>query len=714
MNEISENQYDNGYSPNKQSNKSKPKGESLLLGELLSQDIMNGSVIFHPMGPYQDFIIRVEDSVMLYLMNLQNNDILSNSQLTDFEEPNFANVRLLQLLSMLEIECNNKIENDNIEYLENYEYKFTNFSLRDIVYAKSSISLMRSFLRHIALRNPVNIMKVVSKIVSEHAKDADNGLIDTSVILYEKSIELDRHTQSLDNLIQTMRDVTFIPFDDEPYTNVVHLIKYKWRLVRNRQQFFGYSISKSGCPFLHEGVYFPNKDYKEPCFINSNGYSIIRQKKPIDKPYYESIPECSYKQLQEKKDVVYIWYILNDNLNCVFYYCATNEPWGLPPTIGWQCAAQGYLPPPNVDISEISGRVISSSIVDTNAFHEEDHIKKPIPSEAFPSSQASFPLIAVASKSDIMLPKLGNPSANMLDSEVTQEDTLDIPDDDDVSLFLDNMTDDIIEEDIPLNEIGGNFLLDEPDFDPVFRSRRRRVLTSRKFVNFTCIDDEVSKIIRVHSDESSVLDNVNYDPFKVSHASSRSTGINSDLLRPKVRVSRQQTESHTDDNSSVIHTSIDSIRMNAESRIEQTSLWNEVLSKCDEMKNTSNLRLEEVNDRKLWLDSASIDDLIAGFPDYRDVKTSIEESNSDNEEENSLDKFQSHWQVPNIMNLSSDSLASTMDIVLASALEDRLDQIDTTSTTYPPRLILKSIHFEPILQVIISHFPLLYLIFFNR
>eukprot|EP01035_Chromulina_nebulosa_P019015 gene19015-24835_t len=202
---------------------------------------------------------------------------------------------------------------------------------------------------------------------------------------------LENHSKSLSTVLTASNDLTFYPFDDDPFCNVVHLTKYLWKHVKSLSN-FGFRLLKCASQQLQDGIYAPVKDSPEPSFTNPQGYSIFRYKCRLSSHYnvceiIESNSDSLTVLFNDPKldipstdnEMIFIWYIVNVKLHSVYYYCPTSEPWGLPPAFGWLCASLGTNPPPEVQLCELT---------DTNT--DSSQLLSGQTSKSFPLSSESF------------------------------------------------------------------------------------------------------------------------------------------------------------------------------------------------------------------------------------------------------------------------------------------------------------------------------------
>lgn len=270
---------------NKTANNSVNENTQSLLSHQLKPILDEGVVIYNPNNPYQEFLYRLEDALNSYLLDIQQDSSL---------------LRLQTFIKQFEAEC------------------FTEFNSNDIVYARSFVGTVRVLIRHVS-ENPMKLVQIISKFGELNA------------IKKDKLKSFETNSLSMQTIITPQSDVAFLPFDDEPYCNVIHLAKFMWRQIKSRYQSIAIKISKCGCQFLEESIFVPfignNGEVEDPTYLNSQGYSICRYKCRIDSPY-DSCRELELPSTANAQESIYIWYILHLKLHNVFYYCPTSEPLG--------------------------------------------------------------------------------------------------------------------------------------------------------------------------------------------------------------------------------------------------------------------------------------------------------------------------------------------------------------------------------------------------
>lgn len=348
--------------------------EPKLLGYQLRNSTLTGAIVCSPSGPFQEYIFRVEDAILLHLLSLQ-------------QESSSKNIDRILLLFQTKVDGH-----------------------QDILYAKTPVAVIRVLLRRLAQMKPVDI------------SDTLLDIIDSSFIKSQKLSVLNAHSESLKSAFSDDSDVSFMPFDDEPYVNVLHLVKYMWKNVKLKASIFGFRVSKCGNQQLQEGYYLPLVDYEDPTYENSLGYTITRSKSSISGSYalcgHDPSISDDLSTVEDNSNAtgVYIWYIMNSKLKHVYYYCATSEPWGVPPTFGWSCSRLGKSPSPEVNFVDVSNlppdKNNAKSNATTNIF--------PINDTAFRTVEIKEEILEISSSHDYLRTKSSLRSKTKSDIRATE------------------------------------------------------------------------------------------------------------------------------------------------------------------------------------------------------------------------------------------------------------------------------------------------------
>jgi hypothetical protein len=312
----------------------------------LLPNLREGIVIWEAASPYQDYLSNIEEAIVVYLLDLEDR----------------ASVVLDQNLSSFEDEC----------YAVGTQR----------IYAKTKVAQLRILLRKIAQYQPLDVLKIVCR------------LLGSSVIKPQKLQSLEIQSKSLQSSLAYTSDISIIPFADDPFTNVIHLVKYMWKNVKIRAKSFAFRITKAGSERVQDRVYLPiiasdDDNDENPAYSNGQGYKIFRRKCSLNPSSCQACEDMTatspWLAADDRQtvtdDFVYVWYIINTHLNQVYYHCATAESWGVPPAIGWRCAAYGRSPCPEVSFVDPSSIPDSSISTSTSSTMQSF----PIPLDAFPA-----------------------------------------------------------------------------------------------------------------------------------------------------------------------------------------------------------------------------------------------------------------------------------------------------------------------------------------
>lgn len=343
-----------------QSAPSANSGTTLLAARLQNSSYdIDGTLVYNPGGPFQEYLLRVEDAVILHLLSWKSLDELKDC----------ASIFIAAVSDLGD-------QKDPI----------------DATYISSPVGQIRICIRMAACHNPANIITWIDKVISRISAS------DRRVKPFERQA-LRTHAKSLSTLAP--RYLSYYPLDDEPLAQVLHLnrtqlppeIQQKLlassspipsktttgsdqppQQTQNFQspltlQSFGIRVSQCGSVQVRS-TYTPVAEAVHPCYSNPQGYIITRARKTINSIVTDDVNTQSDAQrdvdsahnaegTDENPRTVeemslFVWYLTNPVLSSVYYYCVTVEPSPLPPALGWHQTGLGKLPPPVLQIVPIN------------------------------------------------------------------------------------------------------------------------------------------------------------------------------------------------------------------------------------------------------------------------------------------------------------------------------------------------------------------------
>lgn len=207
-----------------------------LLSTRLSPLTSEGSIVFDPCGPFQEFVLRVEDSVLNNLLHF------SDGQPID----------------------------DFTKYFCDAAIATGEWDPDEAVYIYSSIGIIRLCIRVIAAKDPDMLVDNMDKILQKIATSK------SSLKLLRRNA-LNEHAKSLANIKEM--ELNYALLDDDPFADLMHMN----RLQLNGLKSFGIHLQGCGTPQIH-GIYIPVTKSKNPSYAHPDGYIITRIKRTILMP----------------------------------------------------------------------------------------------------------------------------------------------------------------------------------------------------------------------------------------------------------------------------------------------------------------------------------------------------------------------------------------------------------------------------------------------
>lgn len=341
-----------GDSNNNKSNSSNP-----LLSDRINENKTQGAIVCDPGGPFQEFVLRVEDATILHLSECLGSldlSIPASSFLT-------ASARLGSS--------------------DGY----------GATYARSPIGQIRISIRIAAKHNPVQLIDWIETVLNKISEKDDR-------VKPLGREALRTHAKSL--AVLKLQFLTYFPLDDEPLAEVIHINRSQFQQLNENGTVKNLGIEVTRCGSLQvRGMYVPIPGTEHPSYSNTQGYIITRIKRTVSSVRQDKNPTIFLMPNQkvavnfdEKTDSIgseadmksndnsnnlsdvetedeislFMWYITNPALSSVYYYCASIEPSPLPPALGWQQISLGTFPTPMLQVGVInSGSVNKNETVDS-------------------------------------------------------------------------------------------------------------------------------------------------------------------------------------------------------------------------------------------------------------------------------------------------------------------------------------------------------------
>ena len=276
-----------------------------------------GYVIFNPSGAFHEYLMRVEDAVILHLLR-----------------PGSAGRPEVYLGA----------------YASAFLAAAAHHSQDAVEEAAYSMSSPIS-----AIRMSIRIMACDAQLSPAELFNALDGVIASAGCPSLKRPALLSHATSLNSLAPLL--LSFMSLTDDSVGNVVHVNRSQLPAsaitTEGAIRAFALQVQFSGSPQLH-GLYvcLPTHSVERPMYGNLNGYVISRERRSISLPHWFS---SSASEQNPASEAIFVWYISSPGLVSAYFYCGTVEATPLPPLLGWRQCGVGKLPTPQLSIIDHPG-----------------------------------------------------------------------------------------------------------------------------------------------------------------------------------------------------------------------------------------------------------------------------------------------------------------------------------------------------------------------
>lgn len=315
------------------------KSSNTLLGDRINEGKTQGAVVCDPGGPFQEFVLRVEDATILHLAESLGSLNLSGPA----------------------------------TFFLNAAARLGSSDGYSATYARSPIGQIRISIRIAARHNPIVLMDWIDNVLNKISEKDDR-------VKPLGREALRGHAKSLTALKSQF--LTYFPLDDEPLAEIIHINRSQFQQLNENGTARNLGIEVTRCGSLQvRGMYIPVPGTEHPCYSNAHGYIITRLKRtvssvnanekitflmPNQKIAFKGKSEDSEDTTLDDKSnnaqevstedeiSLFIWYMTNPALSSVYYYCPSIEPSPLPPALGWQQINLGKYPTPMLQVGTIS------------------------------------------------------------------------------------------------------------------------------------------------------------------------------------------------------------------------------------------------------------------------------------------------------------------------------------------------------------------------
>jgi hypothetical protein len=225
-----------GNSSNTNSNNST---SNPLLGDRINENKTQGAVVCDPGGPFQEFVLRVEDATILHL------------------------AESLGSLNLSEPASSFLTASARLGSSDGYS----------ATYARSPIGQIRISIRIAAKHNPIQLMDWIDNVLSKISEKDDR-------VKPLGREALRGHAKSLASLKSQF--LTYFPLDDEPLAEIIHINRSQFQLLNENGTARSLGIEVNRCGSLQvRGMYTPIPGTEHPSYSNAHGYIITRMKRTV-------------------------------------------------------------------------------------------------------------------------------------------------------------------------------------------------------------------------------------------------------------------------------------------------------------------------------------------------------------------------------------------------------------------------------------------------
>ena len=301
------------------------------LAARLQPFVVDGYVLYNPGGPFQEYLLRVEDALLLHLLK-------ANARPDSLNE--YAAAFLATAVSVEE--ATNKTKSSPVTGLGALR------SVGQAAYAgQSPVTTLRLAVRALASHRPADIFELIDTTLMRIAQHQSIMGVEPVRPLGRQALR--NHARSLAALERLA--LRYMPLQDDPLGGVLHLNRLQ--LPEGIQSAgaqggvraaWGLDLQHSGSQQIH-GLFVahPLHSAERPYFCSAQGYAIARERRIISAPVERQEGAGS---ADEPAEALFVWYIYNPSLASVYFCCSTIEGSPLPPLLGWQQSGLGKLPPP--------------------------------------------------------------------------------------------------------------------------------------------------------------------------------------------------------------------------------------------------------------------------------------------------------------------------------------------------------------------------------
>ena len=323
------------------------------LAARLQPFVVDGYVLYNPGGPFQEYLLRVEDALLLHLLK-------ANARPDSLAEYTAA---FLAAAAAVEDKAHRSRNPDSAGASGASPLA----QLRSVGHAaytaQSPVASLRLAVRALASHRPADIFELIDAALARVAQQQRSQGVEPARPLGRQALR--NHARSLVALER--HALCYMPLQDDPLGGVLHLNRLQLPEGASATELlaggavraaWGLDLQHSGSPQIH-GIFVthPLHSSERPYLCSAQGYAIVRERRVISVP---PLPGVRVRDEGEPVEALFVWYIYNPSLSTVYYCCSTVEGSPLPPLFGWQQSGLGKVPaplfrivdaPPPVDLS---------------------------------------------------------------------------------------------------------------------------------------------------------------------------------------------------------------------------------------------------------------------------------------------------------------------------------------------------------------------------